>query len=49
MTFQSAMLPSGLNTVSKPVLSELSIGPNFRTPIKHSFNDWLGAGGKKCI
>lgn len=45
MTFQSAMLPSGLNRVNKPVLYELIIGPNFRALTKHSSNDWVGAGG----
>lgn len=46
MTFQSVMLLSGLNTVSKPVLYELNIGPNFRALIKHSSNDWVGSGGR---
>lgn len=47
MTFQSAVLCSGLSTENKPVLSELSIGPNFRAPIKHSSMDWEGAGGRR--
>lgn len=46
MTFQSAMFPSRLNSVKKPVLYELNIGPNFRALIKHSSNDWVGAGGR---
>lgn len=46
MTFQSAMLLSGLDTVSKPVLSELSVGPNFRSPVEHSANAWVRVGGR---
>lgn len=40
------MLLSGLNTVSEPVPTELCIGPNFRAPMTHSSNDWVGAGGR---
>lgn len=47
MTFQSAVLCRGLSTENKPVLSELSIGPNFRAPVKHSSRDWEGAGGRR--
>lgn len=46
MNFQSAMLLSELNTVSKPVLYELNIGPNGRALTKHSSNDWVGAEGR---
>lgn len=32
--------------VGKPVLCELNIGPDFRALIKHSSNDWAGAGSR---